>query len=228
MASDGMPPTPDHVHSHSSNSGRARFVQPAIAALVALLHAVALFAISTIDSRHSARTERPAMVARMIWIEPPPPAAPPSAATPGLDARHAAKALPGPTGPIQAASAASQRPGKRMAPGARPSIPGKVRHDDAIEAPPPEVAGAPAGSTGTQEQRPAPLNLNLPKPHQDPMAGGRQIYQGTSARKSESQVFSEAVERAVRPDCRSAYAASGLLAIPHLLKDAVSNSGCKW
>jgi len=36
------------------------------------------------------------------------------------------------------------------------------------------------------------------------------------------------LERARRNDCRSAYAAMGVLAVLPLLKDAVTGSGCKW
>jgi len=38
----------------------------------------------------------------------------------------------------------------------------------------------------------------------------------------------QAIAKAVRPDCRSAYAGAGLFAIPLLIKDAMTNSGCRW
>ncbi len=37
-----------------------------------------------------------------------------------------------------------------------------------------------------------------------------------------------AIQKAAQPDCRDAYASMGLLAIPFLLKDAVTDSGCRW
>jgi hypothetical protein len=37
-----------------------------------------------------------------------------------------------------------------------------------------------------------------------------------------------AIERARRPDCKSAYSGLGLLAVIPLAKDAVTGSGCKW
>ena len=37
-----------------------------------------------------------------------------------------------------------------------------------------------------------------------------------------------AIEKAVRPDCREAYAGLGLLAVPALVASAISDSGCKW
>lgn len=38
----------------------------------------------------------------------------------------------------------------------------------------------------------------------------------------------DSVQRAVRPDCRSAHAGKGLFAVPFLLRDAVAGDGCKW
>lgn len=37
-----------------------------------------------------------------------------------------------------------------------------------------------------------------------------------------------AIERARRPDCKSAYSGLGLLAVIPLAKDAVTGTGCKW
>ena len=37
-----------------------------------------------------------------------------------------------------------------------------------------------------------------------------------------------AIAKAARPDCRTEYAGLGLLALPFLLRDAVTNSGCTW
>jgi hypothetical protein len=37
-----------------------------------------------------------------------------------------------------------------------------------------------------------------------------------------------AIEKAAQPDCRDAYAGLGLLAIPLLLKDTVTDTGCRW
>jgi len=36
------------------------------------------------------------------------------------------------------------------------------------------------------------------------------------------------IKQAAHPDCRTRYAGAGLLAIPLLINDAVSDSGCKW
>ena len=41
-------------------------------------------------------------------------------------------------------------------------------------------------------------------------------------------VLGRKISRAAHPDCRTSYAGAGLLAIPLLLKDAVSAGGCTW
>lgn len=41
-------------------------------------------------------------------------------------------------------------------------------------------------------------------------------------------VLGRKIQRAANPDCRTSYAGAGLLAIPLLLKDAISDGGCKW
>ena len=50
---------------------------------------------------------------------------------------------------------------------------------------------------------------------------------GTDAAEPET-VLGRKIQRAANPDCRTSYAGAGLLAIPLLLKDAVSDGGCKW
>jgi hypothetical protein len=40
--------------------------------------------------------------------------------------------------------------------------------------------------------------------------------------------LSKDIEKAARPECKDAYASSGLLAVIPLAKDAVTGKGCKW
>lgn len=40
--------------------------------------------------------------------------------------------------------------------------------------------------------------------------------------------LAQAIARSARSDCRTAYAGAGLFAIPLLIRDAVTDSGCKW
>lgn len=45
---------------------------------------------------------------------------------------------------------------------------------------------------------------------------------------AERTVLSREMEKAARPPCRDAHASKGLLALPFLLADTVTDSGCKW
>lgn len=40
--------------------------------------------------------------------------------------------------------------------------------------------------------------------------------------------LAEAIDKAQKPDCREAYAAMGLLAVPALVASTVTNGGCRW
>src|SRR6185436_296533 len=40
--------------------------------------------------------------------------------------------------------------------------------------------------------------------------------------------LSEQLEKAIKPDCRNAYADMGLLAVPALVAGAVAYVGCRW
>jgi hypothetical protein len=39
---------------------------------------------------------------------------------------------------------------------------------------------------------------------------------------------SHALEKAVKPDCRTAYAGLGLLAVPVLVASTIGDAGCRW
>ena len=60
-----------------------------------------------------------------------------------------------------------------------------------------------------------------------PAAKARTVQNTTDATEPET-VLGRKISRAALPDCRTAYAGAGLLAIPLLLKDAVSDGGCTW
>ena len=50
-----------------------------------------------------------------------------------------------------------------------------------------------------------------------------------SSSNSESETgLGRAIKKSARPDCRAAYADAGLMAIPLLLRDAVTDRGCRW
>ena len=51
---------------------------------------------------------------------------------------------------------------------------------------------------------------------------------GARKRRSDAEKFEDAVGHAKRGDCSTEYAHLGILAIPFLLKDTVTDRGCKW
>jgi hypothetical protein len=85
-----------------------------------------------------------------------------------------------------------------------PSKPGELPHIDreAARQRAREIASG-GGSRGV-------INLPLPVPPE---------------KKSKE---ARALEKAARPDCRTEYADLGLLAVPALLANAITDSGCKW
>lgn len=58
-----------------------------------------------------------------------------------------------------------------------------------------------------------------------PMTG---MEQETTDSAEAETALGQKISRAAHPDCRTSYAGAGLLALPLLLKDAVSEGGCRW
>ena len=48
------------------------------------------------------------------------------------------------------------------------------------------------------------------------------------ALRNRKPTLSEMIEKAIKPDCRNAYAGLGLLAIPPLIASSIGNGGCNW
>jgi len=86
-----------------------------------------------------------------------------------------------------------------------PSEPGGTPHIDreAARERAREIASGRTGSRGV-------FNLPLPVPPE---------------KKTKEAI---AIEKAARPDCREAYSGMGLLAVPVLVANAITDSGCKW
>jgi hypothetical protein len=94
---------------------------------------------------------------------------------------------------------APRQPGETPAAGAPPPV-----DLDAARKTAREPGRITSGRTGI-----IPLNLFPPPPEPESKLG-------------------RAIQKAAQPDCREAYAAMGLLAIPFLLKDTVTDTGCRW
>ena len=67
--------------------------------------------------------------------------------------------------------------------------------------------GAPVA--GRSDSRKGVLNLFPPPPEKEPK-------------------LARDIQKAAQPDCRDAYAGLGLLAVPFLLKDTLTDTGCRW
>jgi hypothetical protein len=56
----------------------------------------------------------------------------------------------------------------------------------------------------------------------------RRLLPGADERITGAQKFTDAIDHAKRGDCRTKHAHLGILAIPFLLKDTITDEGCKW
>ena len=58
--------------------------------------------------------------------------------------------------------------------------------------------------------------------------GRKGIFNIDSPPPEPGSKLGRAIQKAAQPDCRDAYAAMGLLAVPFLLKDTITDTGCRW
>jgi len=72
-----------------------------------------------------------------------------------------------------------------------------------------EAAKKPGAEIGRSDGRKGIFNIDSPPPEPVSKLG-------------------KAIQKAAQPDCRDAYAALGLLAVPFLLKDTITDTGCRW
>lgn len=89
---------------------------------------------------------------------------------------------------------------------------------------------APPGRADTPSAAPRDFSLRS----SDMDAPGERRARGESVPRiapkatAEPSALSREMAKAARPPCRDAHAAKGLLALPFLLADTVTDSGCKW
>jgi hypothetical protein len=76
------------------------------------------------------------------------------------------------------------------------------------------------------------LNLEAAKREQGPeigRSGGRKgIFNLDAPPPEPVSKLGKAIQKAAQPDCRDAYAAMGLLAVPFLMFDTITDTGCRW
>jgi hypothetical protein len=135
-------------------------------------------------------------------------------------------------------SAAVASPSDPIAPGAAASPPGPTRLDFGprrsvdpdlaalVGESVPEAPPAPSKPAGLDVEATRTLARNL---HRMPAATkpGRAIDLSVPKPDAESSL-GRAIGKAAQPDCRVAYAGLGLLGLPFLLFDTVTDTGCRW
>jgi len=135
-----------------------------------------------------------------------------------------ARPRPVPTGPEAAA------PNARVAPSTGAELPrlrlGSPEADEDIFKPRRDVA-APPDQNGSRH-----IDLDAARKRAREIAGEATSTRGIlpalpppPERKSKE---STALEKAVKPDCRTAYAGMGLLAVPALVVSTIGDGGCRW
>jgi hypothetical protein len=141
-----------------------------------------------------------------------------------------------------AVSAPAAAPRTREIESPRPSI-APPREAPSSEAPlrfgtppSPEEELFKARKPGTEVESVLPIGkapaLNLDKGKPDAVAGRSDARKGVlnlfpPPPEKESKLARD-IQKAAQPDCRDAYAAMGLFAVPLLLKDTITDTGCRW
>ncbi len=184
----------------------------------------------TVPAPPAAAPEPPVRIAT-----PPLPEAPPIPASPSTEPAIPASASPRESAPSASAPAAAPgqsqdaaRPREvpaasgpaRLNFGAQPTVDDDLRQ---LVEPPSATLAAPGARPRLSFEGPArdanraggrwtglvPLNLAPPAPEPETKLG-------------------RAIQKAAQPDCREAYAGLGLLAVPVLIADAITDKGCRW
>ncbi len=118
----------------------------------------------------------------------------------------------------------------------------KITRKPAASVDAPSVRSEAVNPAAQETTRPGSTNENSAYPSIDLEAGKRIARETDRARERslaelaalglpESEtatVLSRGILKAGRPDCRGAHAGMGLLAIAFLVKDAITDNGCKW
>jgi hypothetical protein len=136
------------------------------------------------------------------------------------------KPLPPPTKPEPSATARpapARAPAKPVRPAPRPAIASMAPSPTATAALPPPASAEPSAA--------APgFDIDAARATARAVAGEPDIRakNGTALRETKEERFGRAVEQARRKDCKTRYSGMGVLAIIPLVKDTVTDTGCKW
>ena len=139
-----------------------------------------------------------------------------TAAQPAEPTRRAADGTPRPAGSDAGGQPATNA--ARSAPaGGAPDTGARVGHD---------VATAPALPSSAPK-----LNLELARPRGGELSGRRTMGGVLPVMPRPPELpdkLAKDIEKSARPDCRTAHADKGLLAVPALAADALKDNGCRW
>jgi hypothetical protein len=172
--------------------------------------------------------------------------APPERIAPKIEREAATPATPSPRSqPVETAPRIDPVAPPAAAPGRTLSAPAPPRTDGPSGATPPRLRfGAPDpgeeifkprddAARPTAEPGSAPrLDLDATRQRAREVAsegaGYRGIVPALPPPPDRKSKLADAIDKAQKPDCRDAYAAMGLLAVPALVASAVANGGCRW
>lgn len=164
----------------------------------------------------SAREAEPALIVMVLPAKHSAPAFP-SGRTPALAPATAPGSAPAPTQASESAAVPVPRSGRAALPSARPpsatpSVPSKGAQQSSAVAPPHDFRWreADAEAVGLPRARGEPVFRLAPKAREQPSA------------------LAQGIVQAARPSGKDAHAGGGLLALPMLLADTLTDRGCKW
>jgi hypothetical protein len=114
----------------------------------------------------------------------------------------------------------------------------RILPSGAPEAPTTRGTGLPdaKGPADAQIAAPAPtlpasaprLNLDLPRSRDSSGMGPRGLLPLLPAPPERKSKLGEGIEKAGRPDCRTAHSDKGLLGVIPLVGDTIKDKGCRW
>jgi hypothetical protein len=181
---------------------------------------------------------------------PTPPAAAPTLPPAPATATPPAPAATSPTAPAAPAATAPTAPASSAAPStapaqrAAPAPVGRETGTPAAPLVPGQRPGTPDGRDDIFRPRdatPGAAPAEAPRPRLDLDQIRQRAREIATERTGSPGILSvvpippdrrsrlaEEIEKAVKPDCRTAYANLGLLAVPALVAGAVADAGCRW
>lgn len=112
-----------------------------------------------------------------------------------------------------------------------PPAPASARPAARLALPPARAPAAAGGGQGLSEPA-APRDFHWRGADADaagmPRARGEPVLRLAPKPREEPSVLAQGMAKSARPSCKDAHAGGGLLALPMLLADTLTDRGCKW